>query len=62
MKTFNTLRIVPTQDGYIVIKEQVAELWIEPDDVVFHLNKFDLPYKLRDMMDNEPIPVDLEDL
>ena len=54
MKMLNTLRIVPTQDGYLVIQEQVSELCLTPDDVTCHVGSYDLHWKLRNLLDTQP--------
>ena len=54
MKMFNTLRIVPTQNGYLVIQEPAHDLLLTPADVVHHIDKYDLGWRLQDILNNQP--------
>lgn len=54
MKSFTSIRIVKVGSGFIAIKEKFDELWLEPDDKVTYFQQYDLDYKLRDLLQDEP--------
>lgn len=53
MKQFQTLRVVNTDAGFIILKEQLEELWLVPGEDIKFMAYYDLPYQLRDMFIEE---------
>lgn len=49
MKQFQTLRVVKTDAGFIILKEQLEELWLVPGEDIKFMAEYDLPYQLRGM-------------
>ena len=53
MKQFQTIRIVKAGGGFIILKEQLEELWLVPGEDIQFKSYYDLPYQLRDMFIEE---------
>jgi hypothetical protein len=53
MKEFQTLRVIKTGAGFIILKENIEELWLFPKEEMKFMQTWDLPYQLRDMFTEE---------
>lgn len=53
MKEFQTLRVIKTDAGFIILKENIEELWLFPKEEMKFMQTWDLPYQLRDMFTEE---------
>jgi hypothetical protein len=53
MKEFQTLRIIKTDAGFIILKENIEELWLYPKEEMKFMQTWDVPYQLRDMFTEE---------
>lgn len=53
MKMFSSIRIIKVSNGFLVIKENIEELWIRPEDNLHYIQEYDVSYKLRDIMEED---------
>ncbi|CAB4139218.1 hypothetical protein UFOVP336_27 [uncultured Caudovirales phage] len=53
MKEFQTLRVIKTDAGFIILKENIEELWLFPKEKMKFMQTWDLPYQLRDLFTEE---------